>query len=119
MLSGLLRWVTIARFELEAENRADLAQALYQVGRLSALAGIEEVAVTSLKQQRGFKKKRSKATQEKESAYREYASEFSRIKSSTKLSNSRTIERVVKKFSTSESTVRRALRKHKKTLSRQ
>jgi len=92
LLSVLLNWVTIARFELEAENHADLARALYQVGRLSTLAGIEEAAVTSLKQQKGFKKQRSETTQEKESDYREYVSEFLRIMSSTKLSNSRAIQ---------------------------
>ncbi len=119
LLSDLLRWVTIARLELEAENRADLAQALYQVGRLSTLAGIEEVAVTSLKQQKGFKKKRSETTQEKESDYREYVNEFSRIKSSTKFSNRRAIQKVMEKFSKSESTIRRALRKNQETLPRQ
>ena len=114
-LEKLLRWVMIARFELLAGNLIDVARALYQVGTLSALAGIEEAAVTSLKQQRGFKKKRSQTTRDKESHYREYVSDFNRIEAVSRNKDTPTIvTELANKYSVTKRTIYRALKESKK-----
>ena len=75
---------------------------------------LEPETLSGRKQQKGRKRQRSDATEKKESNYGEYVSEFLRITSSTRFSKSRAIQEVMKKFSKSESTIRRALKEHKK-----